>query len=124
MKYLVMECHPGYAVVMDEKGGFCKVANMHYEVGQTVTQIVKVRTRIPPAGTRWLRSLTVVAACLVLFLAGIFYAGQQPYGSVYLTINPQVRIDVNQRDTVGTVKHCCRDTTSVESGWSRLWMSW
>lgn len=100
MKYLVMECHPGYAVVMDEKGSFYKTANMHYEVGQTVTQIVEVQTRRSRGRIQWLRSLAAAAACLVLFLSGIIYTGQQTYGSVYLTINPQVRIDVNRRDTV------------------------
>ena len=30
MKYLVMECHPGYAVVLDEQGVFRKVANLRY----------------------------------------------------------------------------------------------
>ena len=37
MKYLVMECHPAYAVVLDEKGRFLKVANLNYEPGQTVS---------------------------------------------------------------------------------------
>lgn len=37
MNYLVMECHPGYAVVLDETGRFLKVANMRYEVGQRVS---------------------------------------------------------------------------------------
>lgn len=43
MKYLVMECHLGYAVVLDEKGEFIKVANMHYEVGQTVYDVIKMQ---------------------------------------------------------------------------------
>lgn len=27
MSYLVMECHPGYAVLLDEEGRFLKAAN-------------------------------------------------------------------------------------------------
>ena len=42
MKYLVMECHPAYAVVLTEDGRFLKAANMHYEVGQTVTEIIQL----------------------------------------------------------------------------------
>jgi len=33
MKYIVMECHEGYAVLMDEESRFVNAANMHYEVG-------------------------------------------------------------------------------------------
>ena len=29
MSYLVMECHPGYAVLLDEEGRFFKAANLH-----------------------------------------------------------------------------------------------
>ena len=36
MNYLVMECHPGYAVLLDEEGRFLKAANLRYEIGQTV----------------------------------------------------------------------------------------
>ena len=42
MKYMVMECHPGYAVVMDNAGRFLKVANMHYEIGQTVSSVLEM----------------------------------------------------------------------------------
>lgn len=34
MTYLVMECHPAYAVVLDQAGRVIKVANMGYEVGK------------------------------------------------------------------------------------------
>ena len=30
MKYLVMETHPAYAVVLDEEGRFLKAANLQY----------------------------------------------------------------------------------------------
>ena len=40
MKYLVMECHAGYAVLMDEASRFVRAANLHYEIGQTVTDPV------------------------------------------------------------------------------------
>lgn len=36
MTYIVMECHPGFAVLLDEEGRFVKAANRHYAVGQTV----------------------------------------------------------------------------------------
>ena len=40
MNYLVMEVHPAYAVVLDEEGRFLKAANLRYQVGDTVRDIV------------------------------------------------------------------------------------
>ena len=46
MKYIVMECHLSYAIVLDEEGHFFKVANRNYQVGQTVTNVIEMQ--IPP----------------------------------------------------------------------------
>ena len=46
MKYMVMECHLSYAVVLDENGSFLKVANMRYEVGQTVENVVEMASEV------------------------------------------------------------------------------
>lgn len=101
MKYLVMECHPGYAILLDEEGRFRKAANLHYKVGQTVRDPVWMRTeRRRPA--RWVRSgIAAAAACLLLFLGAQFYQGYlQPYSFIYLTINPEVRMNLNRQGTV------------------------
>lgn len=104
MKYLVMECHPGYAVVLGGDGRFLKVANLHYEVGQTVTDVTEVTLpqRQPVSARRpgWVTQLGAMAACLVLVAAAALGYMQMPYASVYMTINPQVRIDVNRADRV------------------------
>ena len=42
MKYLVMETHPAYAVLLDEKGRFLKAANLNYQVGDTVQNIIEL----------------------------------------------------------------------------------
>ena len=42
MKYMVMECHTGYAVLLDEEGRFWKAANLHYQVGETVEDPVRM----------------------------------------------------------------------------------
>ena len=102
MKYIVMECHPGYAVVLDEHGRFLKAANRNYEIGQTVTEIIAMR---PPASqsirkkiTRWTYTAMAAAACLMIMITSLVYL--VPYGSVYMSINPEVRIDVNRQDRV------------------------
>lgn len=103
MNYLVMECHPGYAVVLSKDGRFLKVANLRYEVGQTVTDVIEATFPQQSVKTRsagWIIRLGTMAACLVLVIAAALFYGQMPYASVYMTINPQIRIDVNRKDTV------------------------
>ena len=99
MKYIVMECHLSYAVVLDENGNFIKAANMRYEVGQTVDEIFEMK--IPKAKKRsrkLIYSITAAAACLMVALTSVLNTA--PYGFVYLDINPSVRIDVNKKDIV------------------------
>lgn len=106
MKYLVMECHLSYAVVLDEEGRFLRVANRHYKVGQMVTNIIEMQ--IPQERTEagrkkrknWIYSLAAVAACLILVTVSMLRMGQTIYASVYMAINPEVRIDVNRNDVV------------------------
>ena len=77
MKYLVMECHPAYAVLMDEDSRFVRAANMHYTVGQTVTDPVLMKDTGASRGithSRILRIAAAAACLLVLSAAGFgFY---------------------------------------------------
>lgn len=105
MKYIVMECHTSYAVVLDEDGRFLKAANMHYEIGQSVTNVVLMQepqSEAAPAkkNLKWIYSLGTIAACLLLMITSGLHIYQTPYASVYMSINPEVRIDVNRNDTV------------------------
>lgn len=104
MKYMVMECHPGFAVVMSEDGRFLKVANLNYQVGQTVNHVVEMQVPTPEKKHRrmlpLLYSAASVAACAMLAVTVFLYQGQVAYASVYLDINPQVRIGVNRQDKV------------------------
>ena len=102
MKYLIMECHPSYAVALDQDGRFIKVANMHYEPGQTVTDVVQMQVPQPAKklGRRMIYSLAAMAACLMLLVTSVFMMGHMTYASVYMSINPEVRIDVNRSDIV------------------------
>lgn len=123
MKYMVMECYPGYAVVLDENGSFSKVANMRYEVGQTITDVVPLQVSVPQTvstkkrNVRWLYSLAAVAACLLLVLLPSLMPPQVPYASVYMTINPEVRIDVNQNDIVVGLEGVNADGVTLIEGY-------
>ena len=48
MTYLVMECHPSYAIVLDNEGRMIKAANMGYQEGQVVGEIIARQTPKAP----------------------------------------------------------------------------
>ena len=102
MKYLVMETHPAYAVVLDERGRFLKAANLHYQVGETVEDVVELR--LPPA--RRLRpawgvvGALAAAACLCLGFFGYWQPNFVPYGTLRIQINPDVELSVSKTDRV------------------------
>ena len=123
MKYMVMECHLTYAVVLSEDGRFLKAANLHYEPGQVVTDLVEME--IPESrrdekrkGRRWIYTLAAAAACLMLAATSMFRAGNRTYGSVYMTINPEVRIDVNRKDLVVDLEGINQDGLELIDGYS------
>jgi len=119
MKHMVMECHPGYAVVLDENGRFLKTANLQYEVGQIVTEVVELQlpeqTPRKKQGSRILVTFAAMAACMALAVTGFFHT--RPYASVYMKINPEVRIDVNRRDRVVDVEGMNPDGTRLLEGY-------
>lgn len=105
MNYLVMECHLGYAVVLDSAGSFFKVANMGYQVGQIVSDVTKINVSIGDAETkkslkRICISIASMSACLCLIIFGVWQFMMTPYGTVRIQINPDVRLAVNRIDYV------------------------
>lgn len=98
MEYLVMECHESYAVVLDSRGQFRKVANLRYEVGQLVATVVPMEE--PRRGTiRW-KPLAAMAACLCILFTGVWQMALLRMGTVLIEINPQVRLGVNRMERV------------------------
>lgn len=118
MKYLVMEVRPSYAILLDEEGRFVRAANLHYEPGQTVEHIVPMRTRAPRGKgvLVWLPGM-LAAACLMLMAAVLLRAPIAPYASVYLTINPQVRIDVDRKSMTRGLEGVNQDGQDLVEGY-------
>jgi|GEM_PF-936520 len=101
MTYLVMETHLSYSVVLDENGSFLKVANMSYEIGQRVDEVILLAPNKAPVD--FFQSMRVgglLAACLLLCFTLYRYSFLSPIGNIYLAINPSVQIQVSRRDTV------------------------
>ena len=103
MKYIVMECRPSYAIVLDEEGRFLRTANLRYEVGQTVEHVVLMREqKALPVRLRVLAGAAgATAACLALTLgAGYYQTYVRTYSHIYMSINPDVQMDLNRKGTV------------------------
>ena len=102
MKYLVMEAHPAYAVVLDEEGRFLKAANLQYQVGDTVQHIVELRQARPRSPALWkpLSGLAAAAACLCLVFFGYYQPNYTAYGTLRIQINPDVEMTVSRTDRV------------------------
>ena len=102
MKYLVMETHPAYAVVLDEDGRFLKAANLRYQVGDTVQDIVELRTPQKKVVPAWkpLSGLAAAAACLCMVFFGWYQPNYTAYGTLRIQINPDVEMTVSRTDRV------------------------
>ena len=105
MKYIVMECHKGYAVLMDEESRYMKAANLRYVVGQTVTTPVLMEysageeRRISFYVTRF----AAAAACLALAVsAGSFYYTRnfKTHSTVLISAKTNIRMDLNKKGEV------------------------
>lgn len=117
MKYLIVECHPGYAVAVDEAGSFLKIANRRYRVGQYVTDVIVMQPPKATSSKKWVYPLAAVAACLVLLFTFLIPLSPRPYASVYVKINPEVRIDVDKNDRVVGLEGVNQDGSDLIAGY-------
>ena len=97
-----MEVHPAYAVVLDEEGRFLKAANLRYQVGDTVRDIVELRHPREKRPALWkpLSGVAGLAACLCLVLFGYYQPNFTPYGALRIQINPDVELTLSRTDRV------------------------
>lgn len=113
MKYTVMECHEGYAVLMDEEARFVTSANLHYEVGQSVTDpIILNEEQTARKITFTPGKFIAAAACLVLFAsAGSMYYSHnlKTHSTVVISSDANIRMEVNKK---GKVIHIVSDSES------------
>lgn len=120
MNYLVMEVHPAYAVVLDEDGRFLKAANLRYQVGDTVQDIVELRTPQKKVVPAWkpLSGLAAAAACLCLVFFGWYQPNYTAYGTLRIQINPDVEMTVSRTDRVLDLEGLNDDGEDLIEGYS------
>lgn len=119
MNYLVMEVHPAYAVVMDEEGRFLKAANLRYQVGDTVQNIVELRRPHEKKAIPWkpLSGLASLVACLCLVIFGWYQPNFTPYGALRIQINPDVELTLSRTDRVLEVEGLNEDGEVLAAGY-------
>lgn len=123
MKYMVMECHTGYAVLLDEEGRFWKAADLHYEVGQTVENPLLMKQPQPSGRRRITRlvssTVAAAAACLFLIFGFSYYQNYlRIYSSIYLSINPEVQMDLNRYGNVVRLTGTNEDGAKLLEGYN------
>jgi hypothetical protein len=106
MKYLVLETHIKYAIVLDEEGRFLRVVNNAYTVGQKIDKVTiyhdfkKART----SRQVWIQRISVVAACLIIAFISYFQIFLRPVAAMRLSVNPAFRIEWNRLQKVTGVQ--------------------
>lgn len=99
MTYLVMECHYGYAIVLDTQGRYLKVANRNYMVGQQVTDVIPFEAPKKQINARRWANIGALAACFCVAVS-LWLVMLLPFGTVRLQINPDVLLTVNRLNFV------------------------
>lgn len=100
MTYLVMECHPSYVIVLDNEGRMIKAANLGYQEGQVVGEIIARQAPKVPVLIRLAPLATAACLCLAVLGGGAYGAYGMPYGTVEVRINPDVKMSVSYMDRV------------------------
>ena len=105
MKYMVMECHEGYAVLMDEESRFVQAANLRYKVGQTVTDpvLMNAETEARSRISMHISKFVAAAACLTVAVsAGAFYysGNYKAHSTVLISSEANVRMELNKKGKV------------------------
>ena len=108
MKYIVMECHEGYAILMDEESRFVNAANLHYSVGQSVTDPIIMNNEENSRSIKmYVTRFAAVAACIgVLATAGSLYYSRnlKPYSTILISSEANIRMEINQKGKVIKIK--------------------
>ncbi len=109
MKYMVMECHPAYAVLMDEESRIIHAANLHYEVGQTVESPILIDDgkTTKHSGFITMKRCIAAAACAALMIGAgaVYYRGNYTaYTWIVVSAAADVSMEVSRSGKVLSVQ--------------------
>lgn len=121
MKYLVMECHEDYVVLLDEEAGFVKAKNTGLTVGETIEDPQLLKTVSSPRRNIIMKvtyGLAAAAACLAIVF-GINHYNEyiKPYSNIRLSINPDVEMTLNHHGQVLSLEGLNEDGKELIEGY-------
>jgi hypothetical protein len=105
-KGVIIEAGSKWTVVLTPAGQFCKVPSKpQYTEGMEISFSIPVSVPAFSAKKlmtkRFLRSFSLVAACLLLIVMIYpFFSGNQAYAAVTIDINPSIELDVDKQANV------------------------
>lgn len=119
MRVIIMETNGKEAVALGRDGGFVKIRNVGYTVGQEITVTPQMIIRRENANrTRTVTKIAAVAACFCILFASIFglvILNSQSYGYVSVDVNPSIEYRLNRFDRVVSVSAVNRDGEALIS---------
>ena len=96
-----------------------KAANLRYQVGDTVRDIVELRHPREKRPALWkpLSGVAGLAACLCLVFFGYYQPNFTPYGALRIQINPDVELTLSRTDRVLELEGLNEDGQSLIAGY-------
>ena len=101
MKYLILESHAAYCVALGEDGRCIKCANMRYEVGDRVEDVIELKLPERRDSRRIVRIASLcagLAACLCIAFFGWYQPNYAAYGTMRMSINPDVELTLSRTE--------------------------
>ena len=103
MKYLILESRAAYCVALGEDGRFVKCANMRYEVGDRVEDVIELKLPERRDSRRTVRLVSLcvgLAACVCIAFFGWYRPNYAAYGTMRMSINPDVELTLSRTERV------------------------
>lgn len=103
MKYLILESRAAYCVALGEDGRCIKCANMSYEVGDRVEDVIELKLPERRDNRRIVRMASLcagLAACVCIAFFGWYRPNYAAYGTLRMSINPDVELTLSRTERV------------------------
>ena len=103
MKYLILESRAAYCVALGEDGRCVKCANMRYEVGDRVEDVIELKLPERRDSRRTVRMISLcagLAACVCIAFFGWYRPNYAAYGTMRMSINPDVELTLSRTERV------------------------
>ncbi|NMA06449.1 MAG: hypothetical protein GX928_01860 [Ruminococcaceae bacterium] len=120
MTYLIMKLYTAYAVALDNKGRFVKIANLRYKVGQKVTDVILLDDRSASSKKSIIKQLTLfaaIAASFIIVVVSVWQLNFVTYGHINLKINPEVSMAVSRTRRVLQLEGLNSDGVALIEGY-------